>query len=167
MNIHPLGEQIIIRTLPPDRVGSIIIPDAAKTISKVGKEDPTSAINFVEAEVIAVGPGKRLTGDETLVSDLLYALDFVWDHQNNNAACDGYPSRIADLHRRAVNRCARLPPLVQPGDKILYHPAVQTYDRDITDIVSAALDNGNDLNGSKYFIIREGSVLAVLEKESE
>lgn len=161
MNIHPLGEQIIIRTLPPDRVGSIIIPDAAKTISKVGKEDPTSAINFVEAEVIAVGPGKRQKGDPTLIDDLVRKLDQLAMH--DQGAVEGTQALID----RAANRNNRIEPIVKPGDKILYHPAVQSYDRDITDIVSAALENGNALNGSRYFIIREGSVLAVLEKESE
>lgn len=158
--IQPLGEQIIIRTIPQDSVGSILIPDSAKGITMMGEKGAMDAVHAVDAEVVAVGPGKRQKGDQTLTDDLLYALNFVWDHKNNAEACDGYPSRIADLHRRAENQGDRIPPQVKPGDKILYHPAVQKFDRDITEVMR----NGNDVNGAKYFMIREESVLAVIER---
>lgn len=158
MNIQPLGEQVIIRTIPTDSIGLIIVPPSAKGITQKGSKGEKDVVHFVEAEVIAVGPGKQRKGDRTLVTDLLYAVGFLWAHRDDPAACEGYQTRIADFHKRADNQNARIPPLVKSGDKILYHPAVQSFDREITDLMS----NG-DANGSRWFIIREDSVLAILE----
>jgi co-chaperonin GroES (HSP10) len=62
-------------------------------------------------------------------------------------------SHVNDLIQRARNPQLRIPPLVKPGDRILYHPAVQRFDRKV-----------EGLGEGEYFIIREESVLAVIER---
>jgi len=193
--IQPLGEQIIIRTIPVGSIGSILIPDSAKSITMMSSKerpasdfiisadllkdlelaisgkrfdfrnlkgridaakkvplqaDTSSAVHFVEAVVIAVGPGKRQKGDPTLVEDLLR---FVTDKR-------GFWSHLTE---RAKNQNARIAPLVKPGDHILYHPAVQKFDRDITAIMQSQLKLEGEDPQAKYFIIREESVLARID----
>ena len=213
--IKPLGEQIIIRLLPPDSVGLIIIPDSAKRITQQGTNDgpgsgsnelqyvnrwlfedmtesmkrisagtpisdedmellkdlvhranrsilPKTAtgiipsngagVNFVEAEVIAVGPGKRKR-DPGLLNDLAWALqlqklDLLETRQYNSVL------------NRALHPELREPLIVKPGDRILYHPAVQAFDRRIdADVLG--------FSEGEFFIIREESVLAILDSETE
>ena len=212
--IKPLGEQIIIRTLPPDQIGSIIVPQSAKGISKSGTsnesdhsrqlqyvnrqlfedmaaafeklvrgvpimdadkaflkelnreaqkavlrrdmktmmEEATEPLHFVEADVIACGPGKR-GKDSLLVADLAYCLE---------QAASGILT-IGDYDRvlsRAEDPNAIQPLSVKPGDRILYHPAVQKYDREI----EPELVGLEPIIGSKCFIIREESILGVVER---
>lgn len=176
MNIQPLGEQLIIRTIPVDSVGSIIIPDSAKGITQKGSGGDMDAVHFVEAEVEAVGPGKRVK-DQRLMGDMAYVLETFL--ALSGLTRDGTPAafvvtsgdetrdRQTSLNaaiavlERIDRQCTRIPPIVKPGDRILYHPAVQRFDRDITDV----MQNGDNLNGSKYFIIREDSVLAVIKRD--
>jgi co-chaperonin GroES (HSP10) len=156
--IQPLGEQIIIRTIPQNSIGSILVPDSAKGITMTGEKGAEDAVHFVEAEVVAVGPGKRQKGDAKLLEDLwdtLYNL-YMQGHKNSNI----HDQDITLLKKRYNQQNGRLSPLVKPGDRILYHPAVQKFDRDITDV----MQNGNEVSGSKYFMIREESVLAVIER---
>lgn len=205
MNIQPLGEQIIIRTIPQDQVGSVLIPDTAKSITMMGskpgvkvdayvvdadlfkgmldvtcgikrrdlqdlirraekaptvapRDNPGDAVHFVEAEVVAVGPGKRVR-DSRLCEDLLTALNALFmcsqvGSQNHTITDEVFDSLCA----RVQFKGRRQPILVKPADKILYHPAVQRFDREITHLM-----NGDGSPGSKYFIIREESVLAVIE----
>lgn len=148
MNITPLGEQIIIRTLPPETIGSIIIPPSAKGITMQGAKGPEDAVHFTEAEVIAVGPGKQVK-DQRLLDDLMTQLLAPTPAQFS----------LKPFTERYDNRNGRVPMFVKPGDRILYHPAVQKFDRDITELMR----NGDVSNGSQYFIIREESVLAVIE----
>ncbi len=213
--IRPLGEQIIIRTIPQSEVGSIIVPDSAKRITHQGTEEgpgtgsdelqyvnrwlfediteslkrisagvPISesdiellkdlamranrsllpktetgiipsngqGLNFVEAEVIAVGPGKRMKGDPDLLLEMTEALTMgrlMSFHIGNEPQL----SHVNQLLDRARNPRERIPPLVKPGDRILYHPAVQRFDRRV-----------EGLGEGEYFIIREESVLAVIER---
>jgi len=166
LNIQPLGEQIIIRTIPQDQVGSILIPDTAKGITQMGSKGESDAVHFVEAEVISVGPGKRQKGDPFLVNDLALALDIL---NRQSGVFEPHIVDVAALLKRARDRQTRLAPLVKPGDKILYHPAVQKFDREITHLMNGdapvSFDKcGKPLPGSKYFIIREESVLAVIER---
>jgi co-chaperonin GroES (HSP10) len=167
--IQPLGEQIIIRTIPQNSVGSILIPDSAKGITMMGEKGAMDAVHAVEAEVIAVGPGKRQKGDMKLVEDFVTLVTEANENVNARMRGDGSDRRrwcqieddITRLILRAGSRNARIPPLVKPGDHILYHPAVQKFDRDITHV----MENGNEISGSKYFMIREDSVLAVIDHE--
>jgi co-chaperonin GroES (HSP10) len=213
--IRPLGEQIIIRVIPPESVGSIIIPDSAKRSSYGGsakatpsdelqyvnrglyeevaqavrmladeiaptREDleylkdlskraqktilPKSAkgipqssgevINFVEAEVIAVGPGKRGNGDPTLIDELAWKVDQLAMH--DHGAVEGTQALID----RAQNRNAPIPLQVKPGDRILYHPAVQSFDRKIP-----AELLGLPATEECYICNEMTSVLAVLERD--
>ena len=215
--IRPLGEQIIIRTLPPSSVGSIIIPDAAKRISygsaaksgrvsdelqyvnrrlfeqmteclrllcagnpiddsdweflrdlhkradkqllpKVAPGIPTAsgeAMNFVEAEVIAVGPGRRVKGDPDLFLELLDCLQQWYDVSHSAPFSD-----TCELLERAKTSLHSLVPLsVEPGDRILYHPAVQSFDRKIA---SELL--GLPAEAECYIVNERTSVLAVLER---
>jgi co-chaperonin GroES (HSP10) len=210
--IRPLGEQIIIRTIPPLSVGSIIVPDSAKRITHQGTEEgpgtgsdelqyvnrwlfedmtesmkriaagvpisetdkellkdlamrakksllpktetgiiPSSGegLNFVEAEVIAVGPGRRAY-DPLLMQD---ARDFFLAFAEDSTIQVPYDDF---LERFSV---CRQPLSVKPGDRILYHPAVQRFDREI-DPESVGLPAGE-----RCFIINEmTSVLAVIER---
>ncbi len=159
--IKPLGEQIIIKVLPPDQIGSIIVPDSAKGITQTGEKGAEDAVHFVEAEVIAVGPGKRGKGDKTLVADMADVLRGRWDYVATkfNAAeiaakIRENEDRVISLLQRAENGHSRLPLEVKPGDRILYHPAVQRFDRRV-----------EGLGEGEFYIIREESVLAVLDKE--
>ena len=145
-SIQPLGEQIIIRTIPKDSIGSILIPDSAKGITMMGEKGAEDAVHFVEAEVVAVGPGKRGKGDPTLVGELAEALDRVTNQ--DRSAVDGTWALI----ERARNPQERIPLIVKPGDRILYHPAVQKFDRKV-----------EGLGEGEFYIILENSVLAVIE----
>jgi co-chaperonin GroES (HSP10) len=199
--IKPLGNQLIIRTLPPDSIGSILVPDSAKAMTLTGSKETKAshyiieadvyrgvkdilqghirkdagaivrgflgaktnanqanlndAVHFVEAEVIAVGPGKRFQ-DRTILKELAYCLE-------NPEPLE--PALLASLLKRARDPQMFMPPIVQVGDLIHYHPAVQRFDRDITDIVLRYSDQREeDLKGSRFFLIREESVLAVIER---
>ena len=213
-NIRPLGDQIIIRLIQPEQVGSIIVPDSAKRITHQGEdnspgsgseelqyvnrwffEDMTetmkrfaaaerspgilisdadrellkdlvfranrallpknttgiipqngAGLNFVEAEVVAVGPGRR-THDPQLHEDLV---SFVTGFFAGNRLSQREGAEL--LERASVSQ--RIPLSVKVGNHVWYHPAVQRYDRQI--------DLGD---GETYFIIREESVLAVLGEE--
>ena len=167
MNIQPLGEQIIIKTIPQTSIGSILVPDSAKGITMMGNKGAEDAVHFVEAEVVAVGPGKRQKGDATLLDDCRHLLArfnvcrFDPEECNDEPIFPTEPTReeYRVLRDRIDNLNRRLTPLVQPGDRILYHPAVQKFDREITDLM-----NGDRVSGERYFIIREDSVLAVIER---
>lgn len=153
--IKPLGEQIIIRTLKPDSIGSIIIPDSAKAITKTGESSLTNQLNFVEAEVIAVGPGKRMHDDKTLISDLAYGLQQAMAGMIHSKSVE----RLLD---RAERSYVRMPMIVKPGDRILFHPSVQKFDRQIEPEWIGLKSGEGDC-----FIIREESVLAILDSEEE
>jgi co-chaperonin GroES (HSP10) len=217
--IRPLGEQIIIRTIPQQKVGSIIIPESAKRISYQGaskgapsdelqyvnrrlfeqmtetlrmivagvpmddsdiewltdlhkraqkqvlpraaKAIPNTsgeAINFVEAEVMTVGPGKRVH-DLTLLRDMA-ALLADWRFAlrisdfTSNSDLNGETEAL--LGRFCAHQ--RQPLSVKPGDHILYHPAVQRFDREITHLM-------NDEPERRWFIIREESVLGIVGED--
>jgi co-chaperonin GroES (HSP10) len=210
--IRPLGEQIIIRTIPQQKVGSIIIPESAKRISYQGsvkgapsdelqyvnrrlfeqmtetlrmivagvpmddsdlewlgdlhkraqkqvlpraaKAIPNTsgeAINFVEAEVMEIGPGKRSKSDQKLLGELAHMLELSINHMLR------YDHGLKMLERVSNSSDTRVPFLVKPGDHILYHPAVQRFDREITHLM-------DDEPERRWFIIREESVLAVIER---
>jgi co-chaperonin GroES (HSP10) len=150
--IRPLGEQIIIRVLPPLSVGSIIIPDSAKGSTHQGEKG--DLVHFVEAEVVAVGPGKRGNGDPTLIDDLVWKVDQLAMH--DHGAVEGTQALID----RASNRYAPIPLQVKPGDRILYHPAVQSFDRRIP-----AELLGLPATEECYICNEMTSVLAVLERD--
>ncbi len=145
--IQPLGEQLIIRVIPPESVGSIILPDSAKGITQIGEKG--DAVHFVEAEVIAIGTGKRAKGDAALLEKLAAALDRLANHDPGAVEGTG-----ALIDRARNNHTSRLPFLTKPGDRILYHPSVQKFDREV------------EVPGveGRCFIIREDSVLAVIER---
>lgn len=158
-DIQPLGEQIIIKTMPLESLGSILIPDSAKRHTLTGEKGAEDAVHYVEAEVVAVGPGKRQKGDRSLIPDMAYTLQ-QW-RACSSALEYGDLCRMTDrLLARAENVAGVLPMMVKPGDRILYHPAVQKFDRDITHL----MQNGEPSStGVKWFMIREDSVLAVIE----
>ena len=232
--IQPIGEQIIIRTLPPERVGSIIIPDSAKRITHQGEdqnpmagseelqyvnrwlfEDMTetikrlaslqvfnafavtlsdeekellkdlvkraeksilpktetgilpsagAGIHFVAAEVMAVGTGIRAKDPglfDSLVAALKEACDFIDDPQDGGIhTASATADRLREVADRACNG-HREPFLVKPGDRILYHPSVQKFDRQIP-----AEWMGLEPGEGDVFIIREESVLAILDHET-
>ncbi len=152
MSIKPIGEQIIIRVISPDSVGSIILPDSAKGITQIGEKG--DAVHFVEAEVIAIGTGKRMKGDAKLVDEMAEMLALG---RSISIRMGDEPtlSQVNTLLDRAKNNhTTRLPFLTKPGDRILYHPSVQKFDREV------------DVPGveGRCFIIREDSVLAVIER---
>ena len=149
--IHPIGEQIIIQCIQPEAVGSIIIPDSVKAITKTGESSLVDQLNFVEANVIACGPGKR-GKDETLVRDLAKKLDQLAMH--DQGAVEGTQA----LLDRANDPNARQPLIVKPGDRILFHPSVQRFDREIE-----PESIGLPANSGRCFIIREESVLGIIE----
>src|ERR1700679_2476927 len=156
--IEPIGEQLIIQCNPPEAVGSIIIPDAAKRITHQGTEEgpgtgseemqyvnrwlfeditesmkriasgipispadmellkdlairankwilpktetgiiPSSGegLNFVEATVIACGPGKR-GRDETLVAEMVIALEHWKQYRGPGPIVDALIARATD-----------------------------------------------------------------------
>jgi co-chaperonin GroES (HSP10) len=150
--IRPLGEQVIIRVIPPLSVGSIIIPDSAKGSTHQGEGG--SLVHFVEAEVVAVGPGKRGTGDPKLLDDLVRKLDQLAMH--DQGAVEGTRS----LLQRAQNRNQPIPLQVKPGDRILYHPSVQSFDRKIP-----AELLGLPSTEECYICNEKTSVLAILDRE--
>jgi len=160
----------------------------------MGDKGESDAVHFVEAEVIAVGPGKRARGDKRLLDDLIiFAEVFAAEtdmciHCNarygtpHAAECDKQGIATLDpevirsgattvcfMAERAKNQNTRIPPLVKPGDRILYHPAVQRFDREITDLMNNEALNDPTIpqpeaaSGSRWFIIREESVLGILE----
>ena len=144
--IQPLGEQIIIKVITKEEVGGIIIPDQARGATMLGEKGAEDAVHFVEAEVVAVGPGKRGKGDPKLVDDMHDALSrLFFDRQ-------AFIGDFATMEARFRNRTARIPLAVKPGDRILYHPAVISFDREV-----------DGIGEGKHYIIREDSVLAVLE----
>ena len=148
--IQPLGSQIIIRTLPQDSWKGIIIPDSAKGPTIVGEKGPNDAVHFVEAEVVAVGPGKSSKGDPRLADDMAEALQM--------AILGSLPREQYDsLLHRADTRNNRIPLAVKAGDRILYHPAVVSFDREIDGHLL-------DLPGETLYIIGEHSILAVIEE---
>lgn len=160
-NIYPLGEQIIIKTLPQSSVGSIILPDSAKGITKQG--DDGQAVHFVEAEVIAVGPGKRLNGDKALMDDLVEAIRRLSAAEDDLLICTFSTIDSDGLLQRSQNGHQRQALSVKPGDRIVFHPAVQKFDRDITDFLS----DGTEPLGTKYYLIsEERSALAVIERNA-
>ena len=217
-----MGDQIIIRLIQPEQVGSIIVPDSAKRITHQGEDDgpgsgseelqyvnrwlfediteslkrilsgiPLSdsdkellkdlvfranrallpknttgiipqngaGLNFVEAEVVAVGPGRR-ERDPLFVSDTISLLRSMVaaDERARHDLTYSFPSM--NWCSAALDHCKRaesetlIPLTVKVGNHVWYHPAVQRYDRQI--------DLGD---GETYFIIREESVLAVLGEE--
>jgi co-chaperonin GroES (HSP10) len=219
--IRPLGEQIIIRVIPPLSVGSIIIPDSAKRITSQGSSKTTpseelqyvnrqlyeevaqavrmladqirptaadleylralsqraqkatlaktakgiqqssgDAINFVEAEVIAVGPGKRRK-DSRLFDEMVRIVE-GWFQATDFDAATGFMLSLdwPAIHGRIRQEAAPIPLQVKPGDRILYHPAVQSFDRKIP-----AELLGLPATEECYICNETTSVLAVLERE--
>jgi|SRR5882672_1432864 len=153
--VQPLGDQIIIRTIPQESVGSIVVPDSAKRISHQGADG--QVVHSVEADVLAVGNGKRLNGDKALVAELV---DVIRDFQDG----EWIPrERIHELFQRAENGHHRATLQVKPGDRVIFHPAVQSFDRDITDLLS----DGTEPLGTRYYLIsEERSALAIIERET-
>ncbi len=160
-NIQPLGDQIIIKTIPEESVGSIVVPDSAKRISHQGADG--EVVHSVEAEVIAVGSGARLKGDKTLVSDFgdicrewveHWAGLGVTDKGDLIQRTDGVLQRAENGHHRAELQ-------VKPGDRVIFHPAVQSFDRDVTHLLA----DGSEPLGTRYYLIsEERSALAVIER---
>ncbi len=157
--IKPLGNQLIIRTIPQESWRGIIIPQTARGATITGDKGAEDAAHFVEAEVIAVGPGKRRKGDPDLVADMAGVLrSLLVASSADKAWNDEYVARQArGMVDRAENRTAFLEPLVKPGDRVLYHPAVQKFDRQID---GALIGRDDD---SQYFIVGEHSIMAVIE----
>jgi co-chaperonin GroES (HSP10) len=114
----------------------------------------------VEAEVVAVGPG-RLGKDSTLINDLTDALEFLWEAEvlDDHVRHESSP-RYLNLIERARNRHTLIPLQVKPGDRILYHPSVQRFDRKIDPSMIGLPDTEEC-----YIISEQTSVLAVLERE--
>jgi co-chaperonin GroES (HSP10) len=152
--ITPLGEQIIIRKIPiADTLNGIVLPDSAKRSTMMGSAGAQDAVHFVQAEVIAVGPGKRAKGDPELIPHMITGLrDAAEWIANNHDRNPLFVEQLYELARKA-GKVERVPLLVKPGDKILYHPSVETFDRKLEQF----RDDGD------YYIILENSVLAVIE----
>lgn len=164
--IQPIGEQIIIQCIQPDSVGSIIIPDSVKAITKTGDSSLVDQLNFVEANVIACGPGKRGKGVVFIEHARVFLMQLV---DNISASLDDetrdyswMPDQAMSEAKRilklADNETGRLSLIVKPGDRILFHPSVQRFDREI-DPESIGLP----ANSGRCFIIREDSVLGIIE----
>lgn len=168
-NIQPLGEQIIIRTIPQSQFGSIIVADSVKGIITL-KGDDGQAVHFVEAEVIAVGPGKRNTDPALIGSMRMFLTDLIVNiedslspkhHAFSSVQAMGEAKRLL---QRSQNGHQRQALSVKPGDRIVFHPAVQSFDRDVTDFLS----DGTEPLGTKYFLIsEERSALAVIERDTD
>jgi co-chaperonin GroES (HSP10) len=161
--IRPLGDQIIIRVFPPSSVGSIILPDSAKGSTHQGEKG--DFVHFVEAEVVAVGPGRR--GKESgLIDKLADALEYYADppRARTDLHDDAEFYRLKMERNRELIRRARkdspIPLQVKPGDRILYHPSVQRFDRKI-DPAMIGLPDTEEC----YIVSEQTSVLAVLERE--
>lgn len=221
-NIRPLGDQIIIRLIQPESVGSIIVPDSAKRITHQGEDDgpgsgseelqyvnrwlfediteslkriltgmpltdadkealkdlvfranrallPKNAtgiipqngagLNFVEAEVVAVGPGRRAKSPD-LIEALAHALQFHIEPPRGRTDlhdAEEFFLRLFQKHQELIRRARQdelIPLSVKVGNRVWYHPSVQRFDRQI--------DLGD---GETYFIIGEHSVLAVLGED--
>ena len=153
--IRPLGEQIIIRVFPPSSVGSIIIPDSAKGSTHQGEKG--DLVHFVEAEVVAVGPGRR-GKDSKLIEHLTDCCKTWMNAQETDHA--QLALNTYELIMRSENRDSPIPLQVKPGDRILYHPAVQSFDRKIP-----AELLGLPTTEECYICNEMTSVLAVLERE--
>ena len=166
--IQPLGNQIIIRTLPPESWKGIIIPATAQAATITGDKGAEDAVHFVEAEVLAVGPGERVH-DSKLVDDLVYALrkvrGYIVDHKIP-FTLEASTRALADLtgllvdcdDARLIERAhnpGRVALSVKAGDRVLYHPAVQKFDRQI-DGRALGLGDGD------LYIVGEHSIMAVL-----
>jgi co-chaperonin GroES (HSP10) len=126
--IRPLGEQIIIRVFPPSSVGSIIIPDSAKGSTHQGEKG--DLVHFVEAEVVAVGPGRR-GKDRHVFDEMVRILEGWYQATDFDAATRFMLSLNWTAVMNRVKRDVPIPLQVKPGDRILYHPAVQSFDRKI------------------------------------
>lgn len=112
----------------------------------------SNAVHFVEAEVVAVGPGRSSNGDPTLIADLVRKLDQLAMH--DQGAVEGTQALID----RAAKRNRLIPLSVRVGNRILFHPSVQRFDREIEPVLVGEIEG-------RFFIIREDSVLAILEEE--
>jgi co-chaperonin GroES (HSP10) len=160
--IRPLGEQVIIRVLQPESVGSIIIPDSAKGSTHQGEGG--SLVHFVEAEVVAVGPGKRGNGNPTLMDEIVKALQetrhLMYSGEGDGAMRVDCSAKVSRLILQYEYRYAPIPLQVKPGDRILYHPAVQRFDRKIDPALIGLPDTEEC-----YIVSEMTSVLAVLERE--
>ena len=157
---RPLGEQIIIRVRPvAEQIGSIVVPDVAKRHTQQGSDG--AAVHFVEADVIAVGPGRRRQ-DPVLPREMAFVLRELLGgatfSDSGNEPGTVPRAMVNALIERALNPPPRLTPSVKPGDHILFHPAVQSFDRELQE----DLLDPDDREG-KYYIIREDSILAVIE----
>ena len=122
---------------------------------KTMMEEATEPLHFVEADVIACGPGKR-GQDERLLADMVLCLGGLLSVRQPSS----WTQHARDLIVRAEDLNAIQPLSVKPGDRILYHPAVQKYDREI----EPELVGLKPMIGSKCFIIREESILGVVER---
>jgi co-chaperonin GroES (HSP10) len=156
--LRPLGEQVIIRVIPPSSVGSIIIPDSAKGSTHQGSKG--DLVHFVEAEVVAVGPGKRGKGDQTLIDDMADLMRRWCEPATPGNRWEDIVRDSRPLLQRAENRNALIPLQVKRGDRILYHPAVQSFDRKIP-----AELLGLPATEECYICNEMTSILAILEKE--
>lgn len=157
-SIRPLGDQLIIKVIPQESWKGILIPDSAKGPTITGEKGSEDAVHFVQAEVIAVGPGSRSKGDPKLIPAIVSALHdaaaMIDGPGPELHADDELVDRLMGLAALASVEDRRLPLTVSPGDLILYHPAVQKFDRRV-----------EGLGDGEYYIIGEHSVLAILEAE--
>lgn len=150
--IRPLHNQILIRPILEDKFSpdsQLVMPDSAKR-STLQSADGKDRVNFVLAEVVAVGPGRPRV-DSDLVPALVAALQ-MW-------SLAGFPSaaqfvfkqqHTEELLKRAYDSAELIPLDVKPGDRILYHPSVRNFDRSV------------DIGGVEHFIIGEHSLLAIV-----
>jgi co-chaperonin GroES (HSP10) len=156
--INPLGNQLIIRTIPQESWRGIVIPQTARGATITGDKGAEDAAHFVEAEVIAVGPGKRRKGDPDVIAEIAHMLRCFIGQTDARLPLPGMVDQCRALIERAENRTAFLEPFVKPGDRVLYHPAVQKFDRQI-DGAMIGYEDGFD-----YFIVGEHSIMAVIER---
>ncbi len=155
--INPLGNQLIIRAIPQESWRGIIIPQTAQAATVMGDKGAEDSVHFVEAEVIAVGPGKRRKGDPDVVAEMAHMLRCLLGQTDSRLPLPAMPEQCRALIERAENRSAYLEPFVKPGDRVLYHPAVQKFDRRIDGALIGRNDDG------QYFIVGEHSIMAVIE----
>jgi co-chaperonin GroES (HSP10) len=143
--IRPIKNQILIRPILEDKFSSgsaLVIPDSAKKSTVQGSDG--SMVNFVKAEVIAVGPGRRRV-DSDLLPEVVATLERVL---SNNGPLTN--ARIRELLKRIADPVELIPLDVKPGDTILYHPSVRNFDRSV------------DVDGVEHFLIGEHSLLAIV-----
>jgi hypothetical protein len=144
-----------------NRAQKAVLPKGTRGIPQSSGD----VINFVEAEVIAVGPGKRGkdTGLLELLADALnYYVEPPRARTDMHDDAEFYRlkmERNRDLIRRARNN-SPIPLQVKPGDRILYHPSVQSFDRRIP-----AELLGLPTTEECYIVNEQTSVLAVLDPE--